>query len=96
MPVVDEQQRAVKVLSALLVSHQGLMNVAMTRMQFDTVEASNAFAAAGLLLQDLRLGELRIERWMPPQKVICSECGYMGEGNAIDSCPECGGNFAEV
>ena len=99
MAKYDPQQRAVKVLVELLKSHQGLLGLVKSSLPPHTPvnlkQADSAFAAAGLLLNDIRLGELRVTRWALPEKLICVECGYIGDGDASLGCPDCGGQFAE-
>ena len=100
----DPQDRAIKVLVAIIKSHQGL--VGLVREEYDirpgTSTMTNlraadaAFDGAGKLLNDLRLGEVKVTAWEPTDVVWCVECGNNWEGDSYEECPECGGQCSDA
>jgi rubrerythrin len=95
---MDPQDRAIKVLVRLIQSHQGLLGTLKSMTQHGSINlrtADIAFEDAGKLLNDLRLGEIKVERWAPVTTMWCIECGNGWEGDDED-CPECGGQGSDA
>ena len=101
--VQDPQDHAIKVLVGLIKSHQGLLGLAKAYRgeAFDTNNpinlraADEAIEAAGRLLNDLRLGEVKMVRWVPTTLLWCGECGNQWDGQSED-CLECGGQCSDA
>lgn len=90
-----EQDRVEQILVEIISSHQKLLDIvrrhAPPHIPANYKLAERAPAAAGALLNELRLGEVRVSRWQPPENWICVECGEQFEGAEEDDCPNCGG-----
>ncbi len=96
----DPQERAIKVLVALIKSHQGILGLVRQNpsCQVNLREADLAFEGAGKLLNDLRLGEVKMVAWVPTEVLWCIECGnnWEDETGSEDDCPECGGQGSDA
>lgn len=95
----DPQARAIKVLVELIKSHQGLLGLVSSNLScpVNLGAADKAIDAAGKLLNDLRLGEVKVTRWSPNSDVWCAECGNNWEPDPDndEGCPECGGKCTD-
>ena len=88
------QDQAIKVLVALIKSHQGLLGLVSSNLScpVNLRAADEATEAAGKLLNELRLGEIKVERWVPNATLWCIECGVDWDPEEYaDGCPDCGG-----
>ena len=91
----DPQDRAIKVLVALIKSHQGVLGLVRQNpaCPVNLRAADDAVDAAGKLLNDLRLGEVKVIAWVPDDLMWCIECGNSWELEEDSyQCPECGGD----
>ena len=95
---VDPQDRAIKVLVGLIKSHQGVLGLVQQNpaCPVNLRAADDAVDAAGKLLNDLRLGEVKMIRWVPVTTLWCIECGNNWEGSGDEGCPECGGQCSNA
>jgi rubrerythrin len=96
---MDPQDRAIKVLVRLIQSHQGLLGTLKSMTQHGSINlrtADIAFEDAGKLLNDLRLGEIKVEHWVRLDVLWCVECGNSWEGDPDGECPECGGQCTDA
>lgn len=90
----DPQDRAIKVLVGLIKSHQGILGLVRQNpaCPVNLRAADDAVDAAGRLLNDLRLGEVKVTAWELVMPLLCVECGNSWmEGREGKECPECGG-----
>ena len=93
------QPWAIKVLVKMIRSHQGLLSIARQmppHTPMNLKEADEAIEGMSRLLGDLRLGELKLERWKAETVLWCLDCGNNWEGNGDDTCPECGGESSDA
>ena len=87
------QDQAIKVLVELIKSHQGLLGLVSSNLScpVNLRAADEATEAAGKLLNELRLGEIKVERWAPTTDLWCVDCGNSWTGDKEgEDCPECG------
>ena len=95
MPIKqDPQARAIKVLVELIKSHQGLLGLVSSNLScpVNLGAADKAIDAAGKLLNDLRLGEVKVTHRV--LAACCTECGDIWVGGEREFCPECGGQIS--
>ena len=98
----DPQDRAIKVLVALIRSHQGLLGqlkeYSPPHAPINLSAAERAVDGVGKLLNDLRLGEVKVTAWEPVTTMWCVECGnnWENETGSEDDCPECGGQGSDA
>jgi hypothetical protein len=93
------QDRAIKVLVKLIKSHQAILGLVRQNpaCPVNLREADEAIEGAGRLLNDLRLGEIKVERWIPTTILWCVECGNSWTGDVGgEECPECGGQCSDT
>ena len=94
MTSLSQQDLAFKVLVKLIKSHQALLGLVRQNpaCPVNLREADEAIDGAGRLLNDLRLGEVKVTRWAPTTTLWCIECGTDWDPEEYaDGCPECGG-----
>lgn len=90
------QPYVIKVLVKLIRSHQAILGLVRQNpaCPVNLGEADEAIDGAGRLLNDLRLGEVKVTRWAPVDMMWCIECGNNWESGE-DDCPDCGGQGSD-
>ncbi len=89
------QPYVIKVLVKLIRSHQALLGLVRQNpaCPVNLREADEAIADAARLLNDLRLGEVKVARWKLPDIALwCVDCGHGWDADEDEVCPECGGD----